>query len=1245
MGWSWQAGSRQGRLRSARVGEFGNPCPTFNHQNPHVAELYVSTPTRMQSDHAFSISVPAGLPPSISLEKGKTTGIVYHIVVTAIIKPRAKTLFGGTSSTSFKAPTTLTQLAEVSIEKHELNSTWPIYRFQAENEKLHTAQGKLSMGLRRETVCLGAGDTLALNVDLQSERLAPVKITRLELVIRETIITREPVSSTAAAASSDAQSSRKVLSQSTDIVSTKTAANSLLYSNESTSHVLSAVIPSTHYRFTVQNAKHLEVKYTLRVRAVIEVPKEAKQMMKKADPARREEELPVRELIIDNVPVLVSPWGKKSGEWWRQKIGQTPGNLDRPATQQYGQATQQGPPPQQHHLPIQPLQPQSLQQGMPPQQQQQVAYPSPPSVLPTQSPRSPQIERPAAWAALPIPAHPPSLEQQAQLDRERAAARTRERPHSMAVPPSALSGGEALASASSAKGGQAMQTESALPRPRRSSLEGGPPKLHVPDQLLMPAPLSPSASSGSIAKIGPSAGAGTMEGGSPRISPPMDARKEQPTLPPALGSTLPYRQDHSQNANAMPMQGQEQRLSMQQQQQQPQARAAFVPASAPPVPVHLDNRRLSTLQRTNPRSIPYSSTQPPRPADAASTSSDNLNLGLVAGTPMSRTANTSREAAVGDTYTHSRRTSLAGGPGTIPAAVFTGRHLSSFRPYSPQFMLLKQQQDEALRAQQGQQSSPNLATAIQTNPLASQSTSALPQSTAAFPAASELKLHAPQAQHAHAARPPVLRHRTASQSEPDLPSLGRALSQPGSNTTSTSRDMNGSANPIASLSTFGPSSGLGKSPLGSAAPHRYSRSDSGHGLSPSSSFGNGMSNNGYAAPYRANTSRAGVMSWHGQAAQMQSFRAHGHGGSSSPPIKMDGAYPAIPSRSPGASKRDSLGQIDFSRSVGPAASPRMYTADHERRSASDSTGAPDQSRLGGPGVRQEALAASTSPTSTTSSPPRSPVLAPVAIPPSPSRTQLAVSAVPMSPKRRSGRQSPPASPFDSSPAPSIALPLQKSVSEYGIAGYPTRKNTLSTIAASPLSSAPESPNELSSSGNGSLSTPLPQREWLSAEQEKERLYNEAKDRARATQEAAGNTIPGAAMDRSSSSSSPSISTEDEAGSPIMYKSVEGRAATPLSLMRTMSNPEPVRRNSRDLLSIDQALQPSPGEQQDRTHRKAGWPAQVSHIFGTRESRADCVCSHVADETIRITKQPCYISYGRATRFLSPDVQLHVGHRT
>lgn len=120
--------------------------------------------------------------------------------------------------------------------------------------------------------------------------------------------------------------SRKTIQQVGDIVVTRLPIHKLLFSSESTVHSVTVSIPSGHYRFTVQNAKHFSVHYHLRVRAVVENPRESR--FKRS--GHQNNDQPVKEVVLDGIPVIVSPWSLSHGEWWKTKIGSVPPALQRP---------------------------------------------------------------------------------------------------------------------------------------------------------------------------------------------------------------------------------------------------------------------------------------------------------------------------------------------------------------------------------------------------------------------------------------------------------------------------------------------------------------------------------------------------------------------------------------------------------------------------------------------------------------------------------------------------------------------------------------------------------------------------------------------------------------------------------------------------------------------------------------------------------------------------------------------------
>lgn len=225
----------------------------------------------------------------------------------------------------------MTQISEVTVEKHELNPAWPIYQWQAETSSLQQKRANLTMRLKRDTVIFGGNDPIGLEVELKSERTAPIKITRIELQLKELLTSREPDTGTVK------YDNKKSFLQITDVITLKANCDNILYQNENMLHAFSTVFPVQHHHYTVQNAKHLDIKYIIRVRAVVEIPKEAK--VKKSDPRPKEEA--IKEIILDNIPVMVSPWSKKDGKWLvTEKIKQTPRNLQRPAVSPVPQETQ-----------------------------------------------------------------------------------------------------------------------------------------------------------------------------------------------------------------------------------------------------------------------------------------------------------------------------------------------------------------------------------------------------------------------------------------------------------------------------------------------------------------------------------------------------------------------------------------------------------------------------------------------------------------------------------------------------------------------------------------------------------------------------------------------------------------------------------------------------------------------------------------------------------------------------------------
>ena len=127
-----------------------------------------------------------------------------------------------------------------------------------------------------------------------------------------------------------------MLTQTNDVLVLKISPNRPLLSGESYSQALRGVIPATHYRFTLRNAKNMEIRYTLHIRAALEIAKEKKSLARRLSlysnngkDGDKPVEEGIKELVLDDVPILISPWSRKLGDWWRHKVGDIPAHLDR----------------------------------------------------------------------------------------------------------------------------------------------------------------------------------------------------------------------------------------------------------------------------------------------------------------------------------------------------------------------------------------------------------------------------------------------------------------------------------------------------------------------------------------------------------------------------------------------------------------------------------------------------------------------------------------------------------------------------------------------------------------------------------------------------------------------------------------------------------------------------------------------------------------------------------------------------
>ena len=166
--------------------------------------------------------------------------------------------------------------APIVIDKHELHSAWPAY---CQKDLRQANKDGLTLTVERGNVCYGPGDRVQLHATIQCSK-APINVRSFEMALRETAVFR-------AAAEGSNKTSNGPRIRSAFVGSEKVPVNMNIPATGSQSCDLGCLIPTTHTTTTVVTAAHIEVIYSVAVRAMF------------ADG---------RDLVIDNIPVMMSNW-------------------------------------------------------------------------------------------------------------------------------------------------------------------------------------------------------------------------------------------------------------------------------------------------------------------------------------------------------------------------------------------------------------------------------------------------------------------------------------------------------------------------------------------------------------------------------------------------------------------------------------------------------------------------------------------------------------------------------------------------------------------------------------------------------------------------------------------------------------------------------------------------------------------------------------------------------------------------
>ncbi|GAA6043289.1 hypothetical protein JCM8097_003037 [Rhodosporidiobolus ruineniae] len=281
-------------------------------------------------NYPFSVPLPEGLPPTIEVDN-KMNGVAYQIVATLICKGKKGLLKGAGKSTMVVAS------APILLDKADL-LRWPRYQpilpsplppklpWAAPTGELTVGEtkeaklpldradgrsGEVWMKATRASAAFGPGDAVELFVQVGWGGDQPIKLTRLDAVLRETIRFTYPSPNNPNYIIRGPPKVNTLFTATASVSSDPNdqAAFAVLYQGEPVAFQLSGMVPSDHARVTTRTAKHVDVSYHLKIRAMIEGGDE---------------------ISVDGWSVLLGTVSSRVGKGIMSEIGWVEGLCDRP---------------------------------------------------------------------------------------------------------------------------------------------------------------------------------------------------------------------------------------------------------------------------------------------------------------------------------------------------------------------------------------------------------------------------------------------------------------------------------------------------------------------------------------------------------------------------------------------------------------------------------------------------------------------------------------------------------------------------------------------------------------------------------------------------------------------------------------------------------------------------------------------------------------------------------------------------
>jgi len=148
------------------------------------------------------------------------------------------------------------ETAPVIIDKHELHSTWPVY---CQPEQRHVSQDDINLIVERNRTCFGPGDRISVVATVKSDSLHTVILRGFQILLKEATVYRPGIPGRRAAP----------LANQVAISETKVDVNATLYGGTSHNSELACMVPANHTTPTLTSARHIDVTYTLSVKALI----------------------------------------------------------------------------------------------------------------------------------------------------------------------------------------------------------------------------------------------------------------------------------------------------------------------------------------------------------------------------------------------------------------------------------------------------------------------------------------------------------------------------------------------------------------------------------------------------------------------------------------------------------------------------------------------------------------------------------------------------------------------------------------------------------------------------------------------------------------------------------------------------------------------------------------------------------------------------------------------------------------